>query len=299
MKIFKFFLSSLLTIMLVFLTMAYTRSTESNFKIENEISTVSDIDVIQSTIPDNTESNTDIVRDDFKIQVDKSKVIISDEVELPDYLPPIPPNSYAITQTQTYEKWKRIYAVYYPRFTDEIKYAGSEIIKNYYTELAQSETEHGYWEMEDTVFDSVLEYHKYYCKTYEVGFYDTYLSVLYFSTWFGGGVHSRELCLVDNFDMESGRILTLEDLFGEEEIYYPILNKAICKRLLEQDIPTFMKIEENIDIISYSFDLQFRICETGIEFIFQEYEIASYAAGIIFITVPYQDLESILVINIK
>ena len=258
------------------------------------------------TSSDNNDHINDLLNGDIQIkppiQVDKSKVIISDEVQLPVYFPAIPPNSYAITQTQSYEKWTRTYAVYYPLFTDEIKYAGSEIIKNYYAELAQSEKERGYWEMEDMVVDRATNLHNYYCKSYEVGFFEPYLTVLYFRTAYYGGAHSLEYYSVDNFDMISGELITMTDLFGEEDTYRPILNRLICEQLLSQiDFPLHVILNADTDIMSYSHSpkLQFRICSTGIEFIFQIYEIASYADGAIFVNIPYEDLEPILAIDLQ
>ena len=233
------------------------------------------------------------------IKVDRTKIIISDEVELPEDFPPIPLNSYALTESQTYEKWVRTYAVYYPRFTNEIKYEGSEAIKQYYEERVKYEKPNSHWEMEDEVLEGATMKHHYYCQSYDVDFYDKYLSVLYFGTWYGGGAHSIESYTADNFDMVSGKILTLIDLFGDEQIYRPVLNKLICKQILNLNIQT-VPIDESTDIISYTRagDIQFRIVENGIEFIFQNYDISSYAQGAIFVTVPYDELKSLLIINI-
>ena len=101
--------------------------------------------------------------------------------------------------------------------------------------------------------------------------------------------------MVDNFDMISGKKLSLNDLFDDEQVYRPILNKLICKQILNLNIDT-VPIDESTDIISYTRagDIQFRIVENGIEFIFQNYDIACYAEGAIFVTVPYDELRTYL-----
>jgi len=95
---------------------------------------------------------------------------------------------------------------------------------------------------------------------------------------------------------DGDKILTLEDLFGEEQIYRTELNKLLYKQILSQNIRTVV-LDETTDIISYARDLQFRITENGIVFIFQNYEIASYAEGAIFLTIPYGELEPFLLLE--
>ena len=236
------------------------------------------------------------------VKVDKSKVITSNEADLPDYwsLPEFPQNSYAITQTQTYEKWTRTFAVYYPQFINEIEYMGSEDIKNYYAELAKKAKEKlKNWEMEDTVIDAATQHDFFYYQTYETEFSGIYLSVLYLGVEYMGGAHPLESFLSDNFDMTTGKILTLEDVFGDAEKYRPVLNKAICKNLLPQKEKLLRVNFEEVDIISHANNLQFRIKDYGIEFIFQIYEIAPYSSGAIFVTVPYEDLSGILKIKME
>ena len=243
-----------------------------------------------------------------EIQVDKSKIVISDEAKFSEYeswFPPVPPNSYAVTKTQTYdEKWIRVYAAYYPKFTDEIKYAGSDAIKQYYAQKVEKDKEYinsDEWGIGDTVIDELFDYYYYDYSTYDTKFFGKYLSVRYFDAWYGGGIHGEEFYTVDNFDMETGKLLTLNDLFGNEEMYRPILQELICKNLMLQytEETFFMNPYKNSDIMNYIDNSRFRITDGGIEFIFQEYEIACYAAGTIFVIVPYDELSDILQIQIN
>jgi len=275
--------------------------------VESNYNTSESID--NSDTSSNVESNNN---DDSnygqEIQVDKSKIVISDEADFPynDIWQGYTPNSYVIAQTQSYEnKWFRKYAAYYPRFTDEIKHAGSEAIKQYYADFAEKEYTEcekfmEYWGIGDTVTDAIYDYNYYCYKTYYVDFFKKYLSVGYSYEDYCGGVHGLHFYTVDNFDMNTGKLLTLDDLFGNAKIYRSILNNLICKNLLIQykDEELFINPSEETDIISYAKNLQFQITDNGIEFIFQIYEIAQYAAGTISVTVPYEELSGILQIQI-
>lgn len=235
------------------------------------------------------------------IKVDKSKAVIYDGVIMPE-IPKAPPNSYDIAKTLSYQdKWFRTEAVYYPRFTDEIKYEGSEKIKQYYAELA--EEQEGYINnisISDEVYDDYFNYHLYTYVTYDVIFFEKYLSVLYFSVGYYGGIHSFDQYWADNFDMTTGEILKLEDLFGYEYMYREILQELICKNLLiqyDEDI-FFENPYEVPNIMQNIYDSRFRITEKGIDFIFPTYAIAPYDAGNIFVTVPYEELSEILLMEI-
>lgn len=109
-------------------------------------------------------------------------------------------------------------------------------------------------------------------------------------------MHSLHHYSVDNFDMVFDKLLTLKNLLGDEQRYRPLLNKLICMQLLDQNINTAVQLDsgEPTGIIGYIDDLQFRIAESGVAFIFQKYEIASFADSAIFVTVPYDELKSII-----
>ena len=105
-----------------------------------------------------------------------------------------------------------------------------------------------------------------------------------------GGAHgmNTETNLV--FDMKTGDQVLSEDIFTEEsaDILPGLLMKHVASAFDDPSGAEYLLVSE----ILPSDNL--RITEDGITFIYNPYEIAAYAAGIIRITIPWDELQDIL-----
>lgn len=109
-----------------------------------------------------------------------------------------------------------------------------------------------------------------------------------------GGAHGAYNVAYTNFDMRSGNVLKTKDIFTKG--YEKVLNK-----LIEEKIRKHFEIKPNESLVEgglfenkVSFNDNFAIKKDGIEFLYNQYEIAAYAMGVIEIKLSYQELDSIL-----
>jgi hypothetical protein len=117
--------------------------------------------------------------------------------------------------------------------------------------------------------------------------HDGMISYTRYISGYSGGAHGMDHLTARIFSLKSGEVITEEDLFKPG--YIPTLTKALRGNLLE----SFEKIELLWDTeIDPSDD--YYITPEGITYIYQRYDISSYAMGIIKITVPWDELKDIL-----
>ena len=106
---------------------------------------------------------------------------------------------------------------------------------------------------------------------------------------YSGGAHGMTSEVAYNFDRKTGDAITEEEFFKDG--YVPALTKLLTRHLpesLESPSDTsylFLKeIEPNGN---------FSITDTGITYIFNQYEIAPYSMGIIRISIPWEEIEGL------
>ena len=123
---------------------------------------------------------------------------------------------------------------------------------------------------------------------------DQVLSILINKNVFTGGAHGSNEYIGVNFDVNTGKIITLADLgdISSEAKEY-ILNQL--SNSPDYAATLFPEYEQTIsdDFDDKYDDFCFVLDARGVKYIFQEYDIAPYAAGQVDFTVPYSELTSI------
>ena len=139
--------------------------------------------------------------------------------------------------------------------------SGSNYMLQYYYTLEGSAVENGR--------DDIL--------SYQVGT-DCYL----------GGAHGSYVVLYYNFDKKTGKLLNIRDIVPIEKEMHVIdaMEKQLCE---DWDAKDIAELQETTGITMLS-DIfltnNFLMKKDSIEFLFNQYEIAPYAAGLIEVTIP-------------
>ena len=249
------------------------------------------------------------------IDINPDKVVITDvlpedfpKTESEEYRrsPSQPDKSYAVVKVLSYPgislgyqydlEW--VNAAYLPKF-DDLDYPGADDIRNYYADMYKQEkavVEN--YAFDDEVADSATQRFLYSFLDWDSSIVGNYLSVLWFSDWYGGGAHGLHSYYTEHFDLRTGKMLTNEDVFGDTKKAAPVLNPVITRHL-ETEHGWQLGGVAPLDISSDSTPLIFRLEQDGVTFIFNEYTIGSYADGVYFVFVPYDELREVLQINIE
>lgn len=119
--------------------------------------------------------------------------------------------------------------------------------------------------------------------TYEVDLHqDQVLSVtLYFSAYRAPMAHPAHLASSLTFDLRTGQLLGLADLFAGEA-YIDIISEHVAQQIAEREIPLLRPFER------IASDQDFRLTPTGLVIYFQRYDLAPYAWGLPEFFVPYE-----------
>ena len=110
---------------------------------------------------------------------------------------------------------------------------------------------------------------------------------------YNGGAHGSNYIFGWNFDLETGKRLTLEDITEDKDAFMADVKEYVLE-LCKSDAYNnrlFPDYEENIDFILQD-DFWYFDGE-GITFIANTYEISAYAEGTLFFTVPYEVLQGL------
>lgn len=106
---------------------------------------------------------------------------------------------------------------------------------------------------------------------------DDYLSYRVTEYWFTGGAHGNTAISVGTLDRTSGKELTLADVFGKDGL--AVLEKklfdAVVAKIGKDNLQAEVKPIEN-----------FYLAADGWHFVYNEYEIACYAEGVIEVVIP-------------
>ncbi len=111
---------------------------------------------------------------------------------------------------------------------------------------------------------------------------------------FLGGAHGSYNVAYTNIDMRNGNVLKTKDIFNKG--YENALNK-----LIEEKIRKHFEIKPSENLTDgglfenkVSFNDNFAITKEGIEFLYNQYEIAPYAMGVIEVKFSYKELDGLL-----
>ena len=128
----------------------------------------------------------------------------------------------------------------------------------------------------------------------EVVFQSMYVMTIAVDSYtFTGGAHGNSVITLLNFDPETGNLFTQDEIFKQSEEFTALVEK-------------YFKMEsasKNNDNENYFFGEDFRLPENigfneeGVIFLYNTYEIASYAQGITEFTIPYDEIYKYLNIN--
>ena len=115
------------------------------------------------------------------------------------------------------------------------------------------------------------------------------LSVVWGEYSYLGGAHGYGMAEATNFDVQTGRILTLDDIGDvKNDIKSGITNYLITVDYLNGGL--FDDWETTVDTQIADNSLDWRFTYDGILVSFDQYEIAPYAAGPILVDIPYSQL---------
>ena len=122
------------------------------------------------------------------------------------------------------------------------------------------------------------------CKREMVYLDERYLSYRIEEYAYSGGAHGSTKVSVGTLDRETGRQLTLNDVFGKDGLaaLETELRKAVIAKIGEENIQSPVKPIEN-----------FYLAADGWHFVYNEYEVACYAIGTIEVVVPRQPIAPI------
>lgn len=241
------------------------------------------------------------------ITIDAAKVVISDEItdqefwELLEYADafrrPIA-NSYVINKQESYlDTYFRVMYAELPKFTNELKGAGAEKIKAYYAaeykRLRNKKVDGAFSDQDgEPLIDGAGERLQYNYNVYSVEYLEHYVVINFFNDWYGGGAHGLEGKLADVFDLRTGEKLELGDLV-DIDASAEIINQAVTDYVwkeIENELESWLG--EEYDIRSYDGEhpTKYTMAEEGVILIFNPYEVAWYAAGIIEVPIPWETL---------
>ncbi len=125
---------------------------------------------------------------------------------------------------------------------------------------------------------------------------DSSLTTIYFSgRSYAGGAHGSSDYSFINWNTKAAKKITLADLFidGYNEELTKIAERIFRK---QEKLSDTASLKENYFFVDGKFALNnnFLITPTGIIFLYNEYEIKSFAAGITQLGIPYEQIRSLL-----
>ena len=122
-------------------------------------------------------------------------------------------------------------------------------------------------------------------------------TIVYIATidYYEGAAHGINEQIVMNFDKETGRHLTLSDVFatGYEQQLTAVLLKALKEKTGSEDLAA-LKEKGYLNAMDMFPTENFILGEETITFIYNPYEIAPYNMGSTELIIPYNDVDKIL-----
>lgn len=121
------------------------------------------------------------------------------------------------------------------------------------------------------------------------------LSVVYWQ--YTGGAHGNYNKAAYNFDLKTGKLISLKDLFKEGVKYKEIITQEIKNQMQTEPEKYFIDEIDKLEVISD--DKPFNIEDEGIVIYYQTYEIAPYSSGIPEFKIPFSLFKDDLKENFK
>jgi hypothetical protein len=125
---------------------------------------------------------------------------------------------------------------------------------------------------------------RYHVRTNEKGI----LSISIEMYWFAGGAHGMTVLKSVTFDVNTGGIYRLEDLFKENVDYVKPLSDIIKRQIQERNIPLI------VDFTQIRPDQDYYIQNRTLMIYFQLYELAPYVYGFVTFPITTREIEDII-----
>ena len=112
-----------------------------------------------------------------------------------------------------------------------------------------------------------------------------------------GGAHGGYYEQWFNFDRNTGKLITHNQVFNmdKEEEIKEVIRQQICK---DNNCKDLEELHEATGILIlgdvFLSDNNFQLCKDGIEMLYNPYDIAPWAAGTIYVKIPYKSFEGLL-----
>jgi len=119
----------------------------------------------------------------------------------------------------------------------------------------------------------------------------TVASIKLYFHGYTGGAHPYHYARTVNYDLATGRMLLLDDLFQPGADYLPVISDYCREELLSREISLF---EEGLVPVPDNFTHWSLVAE-GLQITFNEYDVAAYVFGPQIVVVPYELLQGMLV----
>ena len=112
------------------------------------------------------------------------------------------------------------------------------------------------------------------------------LTISYENDGFSGGAHGYYNILFKNFDLKTNAVIQLSDIFMD--INKVDWNKILMKNFKNPDQKEMLLVDKIPVNNNFYFDSQ------NITFVYNQYEITAYAAGVVEISIPFAELKPYL-----
>lgn len=146
--------------------------------------------------------------------------------------------------------------------------------------VSQLTADTGYYQNQQAVITGTYE-----LKTNELGVLS--LSIIVY--WYSGGAHGMTVIKSLTFNVATGQVYQLSDLFKPGSDYIRVISDAVRRQIKERQISLF---EEPFKTIQPEQD--YYIADKSLVVYFQLYEIAAYVFGILFFPISVYTLQDII-----
>lgn len=112
-------------------------------------------------------------------------------------------------------------------------------------------------------------------------------------TYYSGMAHPTHVHSVTNYDLNTGKVLTLKELFLPDADYLTAI-ASYCEKTLKKSLPKNAFFNNGVKPTLTNYAL-WNLHPDGLFITFDEYQVAPYAFGPQTVTIPYASLSAILV----
>lgn len=116
------------------------------------------------------------------------------------------------------------------------------------------------------------------------------LSLTLINDAYSGGVHDLVVIKPLNFDVNTGNLYTLKDLFKPNSNYVKVLSHIVRKQIKDRNIDKYLLGE----FIGIKPNQDFYIADKDLVIVFQLYELTSYAFGFPHFPISVYDIKDII-----